>query len=156
MKALYIIFACLGLVVLYFRFKSLLFPPKQPAALRNFTLEELAKFDGEGGAEVYLSFDGYVFDVGSVDHYKKGLGGYAVYAGKECAWAITGSDLKGELTNRFKPDPNEKDLADVLHWLHFYKGKYPLMGYLVDDRGEKLGSPLPAQPREPAAPAADL
>ena len=142
MKTLYFIMVAVLVVFGYFRYKYLIFPPNQPAELRNFKSSDLAKFDGETSSQVYLSFDGHVFDVSTVEHYRKGKGGYAIYAGHECAWAITGSDLKGEYLGKFKPELSTKDEESYDYWLDFYQKKYPHMGYLVDDDGVKLGRPL--------------
>lgn len=55
------------------------------APLRDFTVAELARYNGVGGADIYLGVDGYVFNMSShpsgPDFYGPGKG-YGAFAGR--------------------------------------------------------------------------
>lgn len=49
--------------------KSLIRVAEEPIVLRDFTREELSKFNGENGAKIYLAIKGKVFDVTRSAHF---------------------------------------------------------------------------------------
>lgn len=55
---------------------------------RNFTLEQLKKFDGKEDRPVYLSLKGTVFDVSRGKQFYGPGGPYEVFAGRECGVAL--------------------------------------------------------------------
>jgi Cytochrome b5-like Heme/Steroid binding domain len=94
------------------------------------TLEELALHDGVQKDTVYLSFQGYVFDVSSVNHYKKGLGAYHAFAARECSIALVRGQFEDQYMNQLIEGKDEKEKAELDHWLEFYVNKYEMVGYL--------------------------
>jgi len=63
--------------------------------MKNFSLSELASFDGENREEIYISFCGSVFDVSSRrDLYGRSPPGpYHIFAGRECSRALATMSL---------------------------------------------------------------
>lgn len=98
------------------------------------TLEELALHDGVQKSTVYLSFQGYVFDVSSVAHYKKGEGSYQAFGARECAIALVRGQFEDQHMNQLVEGKDEKERADLQHWLEFYLNKYPMVGFLKEWR----------------------
>lgn len=65
--------------------------PKVVDPNRVFTKEELAKYKGEDGADIYIALMGRVFDVTrGRDFYGPG-GGYSFFSGKITKFAVTDS-----------------------------------------------------------------
>jgi predicted heme/steroid binding protein len=52
-------------------------------ALPVFTLEELAKYDGQNGNPVYVGYEGKVYDVSSVEEWKNGTHRGRIKAGQD-------------------------------------------------------------------------
>mmetsp|Transcript_445 Transcript_445/g.535 ORF Transcript_445/g.535 Transcript_445/m.535 type:complete len:285 (-) Transcript_445:1046-1900(-) len=110
---------------------------------RNFTLEQLKKFDGKEDRPVYLSLKGTVFDVSRGKQFYGPGGPYEVFAGRECGVALAKmsfdekhlDDIKGCEDLNF----GEKDSLDgwIDQFTH-YKC-YPVKGKLV--LKENLPSP---------------
>lgn len=48
-----------------------------------FTLEELAKFDGQNGSAVYVGYEGKVYDVSNVEEWKTGTHRGRIKAGQD-------------------------------------------------------------------------
>ena len=114
------------------KLKPMFFPPRQADVLVYLTLDELKEYNGLDRPECYLSYNNTIYDTSSVDHYKKGKGGYSVYSGHEMAYALAKSDLKGEHLNKyFGDDISEEDRKSFDDWEQFYKGKYPVVGRVV-------------------------
>eukprot|EP00050_Salpingoeca_kvevrii_P006752 m.291410 g.291410 ORF g.291410 m.291410 type:complete len:250 (-) comp12467_c0_seq1:1183-1932(-) len=141
----------LGLIIAYL-LKKLLTPappapaPRKAAPLelpqRDFTLEELAKYNGtnvseehNGAKPIYLALNGVVFDVSArPDFYGPGSG-YAVFAGRDASRGLACMDLA--------PRPVEWDELDDLtaeqkqtlrEWCTSFESKYPVRGRLVKSK----------------------
>ena len=52
-------------------------------ALPVFTLEELAKYDGQNGNPVYVGYEGKVYDVSNVEEWKTGTHRGRIKAGQD-------------------------------------------------------------------------
>lgn len=48
-----------------------------------FTLEELAKYDGQNGSAVYVGYEGKVYDVSNVEEWKTGTHRGRIKAGQD-------------------------------------------------------------------------
>lgn len=76
--------------------------------MRNFTKEELKKYDGREGP-IYVAYGGKVYDVSLSFHWRKGKHQVMHYAG--C-----------DLTEALKEAPHGSDMLD----------RYPIVGKLLD------------------------
>lgn len=101
--------------------------PRPPQ--RSFSVEELAKYDGRDGSDIYLAVDGLVFDVTNNPRIYGPGGMYHAAVAKDAARAF--------VTNCFKDQPThdlrgltEKELSQVKGWQSFFDNhkKYTLVG----------------------------
>lgn len=129
MRKAYWILISLAVVLVTFLIIKSRTPPKHPDPV-EISLEELAFHDGVQRDSVYLSFQGYVFDVSSVTHYKKGVGSYQAFGARECSIALVRGQFEDKYMNQLIDGENDKEKADIQYWLEFYVNKYPLIGYL--------------------------
>eukprot|EP00435_Cladocopium_sp_Y103_P006599 s2134_g2.t1 len=127
--------------------------------------ETLARFDGENsGGEIYISFDGKVYDVSHRrDLYGKSPPGpYHALAGRECARALSTMSLD-------LADVGRRDLEDIQHlvkklehvmsaaevreavdkafrdWQRHFEEKYPAIG-VCNGGGFTASAPIPSGP----------
>ena len=90
--------------------------------LREFTSEELAKFNGEDGRPVYIAYEGKVYDVSESKLWKTGLHMRRHQAGTDLTEDIGGAPHDTEVFERFaqvgilKPekDPMDEHIPDLL------------------------------------------
>ena len=61
-----------------------------PATTKNFTLDELAQYDGKNGHDAYVAVEGIVYDVTNAAKWQNG-NHYGVQAGTDCTTAISRS-----------------------------------------------------------------
>ncbi len=61
-----------------------------PATTKNFTLDELAQYDGKNGNDAYVAVEGIVYDVTNAAKWQNG-NHYGVQAGTDCTTAISRS-----------------------------------------------------------------
>lgn len=73
----------------------------ETSADKTFTLEELAKYDGQNGNPAYVAVDGVVYDVSNAKNWNKGVHKNGVTAGKD-------------LTNRIGSSPHGKSVLSKL------------------------------------------
>lgn len=116
--------------------------------LSEYTLEELAQYDGKNASKeskVYIAVKNIVFDVSTSGikqsplssfwlkrlfqgAYKPG-GSYAVLAGRDCSVALAKSSLDEKYMNVYHSTTLEKSEEEKLEgWFIFMKKKYPIMG----------------------------
>lgn len=116
---------------------------EEPEPPRNFTTKQLRQFDGtidektDKPKPVYLSVDGFVFDVTKGrDFYGPG-GPYEIFAGRECGAALAtmsfDETLLDDLTACENLGPGDK--AELENWLEKFQHYrcYPVKGRLVPD-----------------------
>src|SRR5690606_21803052 len=100
---------------------------------RDYTLEELAAFDGSDPSRpILFAVRGKVYDVtrGGSFHGKRGP--YRVFAGKDCTRALAkmsfdAADCVGELEGL-----DDYELEKLEDWIMTFEAKYPVLGALVD------------------------
>ena len=78
--------------------------------MRQFTLDELAQYDGKGAARAYIAFGGKVYDVG---------GSFLWRRGRHWALHAAGQDL----TESLHAAPHGEDLLE----------RVPVIGILISD-----------------------
>jgi len=118
---------------------------EEPTVVRNFTLAQLKKFNGDGDdTPLYISVSGIVFDVSKAKEFYGPGGPYECFAGRECGVALAKmsfeethlDDLEGCTTLL-----NHGEKCELHSWIEKfrdYRG-YPIMGRLVPNN--KLPSP---------------
>jgi len=112
---------------------------------RNFTKAQLAAFDGRDGRPVYVCAKGVVYDV-DPDFYGP-EGAYGIMAGKDATRALALVSLDPEdFENTRIDDLSWGDKQTLEEWVSKFEFKYPVVGYLVD---EKTGV-APAAPQAAA------
>ena len=105
----------------------------------DITPDELAKHDGKDPFRpIYLSIKGVVYDVTPGRSFYGPGGGYATFAGKECARALakmsmTAADICGDLEGC-----SEKELGVLADWEAKLSAKYKSVGK-VKKRGKEEG-----------------
>lgn len=126
----------------------------------GMTPETLARFDGENGGEIYISFDGKVYDVSDRrDLYGKSPPGpYHALAGRECARALSTMSLDlADVGRRDLEDIQQlvKKLEHVMSatevreavdkafrdWQRHFEEKYPAIGVCNGGRYQYLQGP---------------
>lgn len=114
-------------------------PSKEPD--RIFTKEELAKYKGQDGGDIYLAILGKVFDVTrGRDYYGPG-GGYEFFSGVDGSRAF--------VSGNFKPDGLIEDISDLTNqdyiglrdWVDFYAKDYKYIGKLDGKYYDSKGNP---------------
>lgn len=115
----------------------------RPACLRGaaagagrcaFPPAELAAFNGEGDAPIYLGVRGFVFDVSeSKDFYGAG-GSYESLAGADASLGLAAMETDPAKWPTYSSveelSAMERETLD--DWLRRFEEKYPLMGFLTD------------------------
>lgn len=115
----------------------------EPDPPRNFTLQQLANFDGtkddksEEAKPVYLSVNGIVFDVSTGrDFYGPG-GPYEKFAGHECGVALAKMAFDEEFLDDLKGcgKLNFGERTELENWIEKFRDYrcYPVLGRLVVD-----------------------
>ena len=90
--------------------------------MKEFTREELAKFNGENGRQVYIAYDGKVYDVSDSKLWKTGTHMLRHQAGMELTEDIVAAPHMEEVFERFsqvgilipEKDPMDEHIPDFL------------------------------------------
>lgn len=109
-------------------------PPTLQADERDYTLEELAEFDGSDPQKpLLIAIRGQVYDVTrGRDFYGPG-GPYGMFAGKDCTRALAKvsfepKDFCGDLEGL-----DREELDKLEEWIELFEGKYRRVGRLIGD-----------------------
>ncbi|XP_032881200.1 neudesin [Amblyraja radiata] len=117
--------------------------PTEHSAVRLFTDEELAKYNGgEDNQPIYMAIKGVVFDVTLGKEFYGKDAPYNTLAGRDSTRAIAKMSLESkDLTHDTNglTDDELKSLDDVFNSL--YKTKYPIVGYTARRILNDDGSP---------------
>jgi len=106
-------------------------PPLPEAEERDYSLQELAVYDGsDPGKPLLIAIRGQVYDVTrGRDFYGPG-GPYGMFAGKDCTRALAKVSFDAELftsdIDGLKPD----ELDKLEEWVEMFEGKYRRVGRL--------------------------
>ena len=107
-------------------------PPLPEAEARDYTLGELARYDGsDRGQPLLLAIRGHVYDVGrGRDFYGPG-GPYGIFAGKDCTRALAKMAFDPELFTGDTEGLNRDELEKLDEWIEMFEAKYRRVGRLL-------------------------
>ena len=107
-------------------------PPLPEAEARDYTLAELADYDGSDPAKpLLLAIRGQVYDVGrGRDFYGPG-GPYGMFAGKDCTRALAKVSFDAELFTGDLEGLDRDELDKLEEWIEMFEGKYRRIGHLL-------------------------
>lgn len=110
-------------------------PPPPEAEERDYTVDELATYDGtDPGTPLLLAVRGYVYDVGKGrDFYGPG-GPYAMFAGKDCTRALAKVAFDSDLFTGDVTGLDQAELDKLEEWIEMFESKYRKVGRLVARR----------------------
>ncbi|EGG13724.1 cytochrome b5 domain-containing protein [Cavenderia fasciculata] len=96
-----------------------------------FTLEELSKYNGVNGNQIYVSVNGKVFDVSSKPEFYGPGKSYNLFAGHDATTCLGKNNLTKESLDKLDTtDFTPEQKANLEKWLKVYESKYPLVGSL--------------------------
>lgn len=102
----------------------------EPDAERQFTAEELKKYDGhDPTSPIYLAIKGVIYDVTASEGFYGPDGAYGVFSGRDAARGLAKMDLKDQGTNISDLSPAE--LQTLNEWVERFNAKYQVVGKLV-------------------------
>ena len=111
-------------------------PPKRLLALAfpptTSTYTELKNCKGAGGAELYVSADGIVFDMSSARQFYGPGTSYSIFAGVDATYGLACMNLDPETwkaPGTYKLDATQQNT--LKDWVNKFLGKYGVKGYLV-------------------------
>jgi len=107
-------------------------PPLPEAEARDYTLAELAQYDGSDPSKpLLLAIRGQVYDVGrGRDFYGPG-GPYGMFAGKDCTRALAKVAFDSELFTGDMDGLDQEELDKLEEWIEMFEGKYQCVGRLL-------------------------
>ena len=122
----------MGLFSRLFRKRDERPPPLPEAEERDYTLAELAAYDGSDPEKpLLLAIKGEVYDVGrGRDFYGPG-GPYGMFAGKDCTRALAKVAFDDELFTGNIEGLDRDELAKLDEWIEMFEGKYRRVGRLL-------------------------
>eukprot|EP00735_Rhodelphis_limneticus_P013109 TRINITY_DN6629_c0_g1::TRINITY_DN6629_c0_g1_i1::g.20336::m.20336 TRINITY_DN6629_c0_g1::TRINITY_DN6629_c0_g1_i1::g.20336 ORF type:complete len:161 (-),score=34.83,sp/O13995/DAP1_SCHPO/38.41/4e-23,Cyt-b5/PF00173.23/9.8e-10 TRINITY_DN6629_c0_g1_i1:184-666(-) len=100
---------------------------------RDYTLEELRKYDGRDGRPILIALKGIVHNCTyGAPFYGPGCS-YHVFAGKDATrcMALTSTDEKDSF-NHSLDDLQAEHFEALEHWVGFFRTKYPIVGKIID------------------------
>eukprot|EP01100_Stratorugosa_tubuloviscum_P004785 TRINITY_DN2206_c0_g1_i1.p1 TRINITY_DN2206_c0_g1~~TRINITY_DN2206_c0_g1_i1.p1 ORF type:complete len:184 (-),score=78.67 TRINITY_DN2206_c0_g1_i1:46-528(-) len=105
---------------------------------RDFTKEELFKFNGQTSDKIYISIKGTVYDVSSRSNFYGPGCAYSIFAGREASRALAKSSLKVEdVENTDLSDLTGSEISTLNDWIQNYDMKYPVIGKVVEIQDKK-------------------
>eukprot|EP00656_Telonema_subtile_P018845 TRINITY_DN20234_c0_g1_i1.p1 TRINITY_DN20234_c0_g1~~TRINITY_DN20234_c0_g1_i1.p1 ORF type:complete len:469 (+),score=73.09 TRINITY_DN20234_c0_g1_i1:162-1568(+) len=109
-------------------------PLFEPGETRQFTEDELEKFDGTHAANpILLSYLGRVYDVSSgAEVYGKGMS-YSKFAGRACTRGVALPSLEDLDVTDDISDFTKEQQPSLQHWSSFFRDKYAQVGVLIPD-----------------------
>ena len=116
-----------------FRKKDAPPPPLPEAEARDYSLAELAQYDGsDPGKPLLLAIRGQVYDVGrGRDFYGPG-GPYGMFAGKDCTRALAKVAFDPDLFTGDMEGLDQEELDKLEEWIEMFEGKYRRIGRLLE------------------------
>ncbi|GLH03360.1 hypothetical protein R5R35_007133 [Gryllus longicercus] len=107
--------------------------PKLPKLRRDFTVEELKKYDGnQADGRILIAVNSNVFDVTAGKRFYGPGGPYAAFAGRDASRGLaTFSVVSGEDGYDDLSDLNSMEMESVREWEMQFKEKYEYVGRLL-------------------------
>eukprot|EP01130_Rhizamoeba_saxonica_P007389 TRINITY_DN298_c0_g1_i1.p1 TRINITY_DN298_c0_g1~~TRINITY_DN298_c0_g1_i1.p1 ORF type:complete len:143 (-),score=41.81 TRINITY_DN298_c0_g1_i1:30-458(-) len=106
--------------------------PKPPIELKDFTLEELKKYNGENGNNIYIGVNGKVYDVTPAAGFYGPGGSYHLFAGRDATRALALASFEEEHLNNPTIDGlTTSDLETLDGWVETYEFKYDHVGFII-------------------------
>jgi membrane-associated progesterone receptor component len=101
----------------------------EPDSERQFTVEDLKKYDGKDPTSpIYLALKGVVYDVTASEGFYGPDGAYGVFSGRDASRGLAKMDLKEQATNITDLSPAE--LQTLNEWVERFNVKYQVVGKL--------------------------
>ncbi|MGB5368558.1 MAG: cytochrome b5-like heme/steroid binding domain-containing protein [Polyangiales bacterium] len=115
-----------------FRKKAEPRPPLPEAEERDYSLQELAAYDGsDSGKPLLIAIRGQVYDVTrGRDFYGPG-GPYGMFAGKDCTRALAKVSFDAEMFTGGIDGLEPDELDKLEEWIEMFEGKYRRVGRLL-------------------------
>ncbi|XP_048777573.1 neuferricin-like [Ostrea edulis] len=111
---------------------------------RLFTVEELGKYRGNDGGDIYLAVLGQVFDVTKGrKHYGPG-GTYHFFTGNAGTRAFVSGDFTKEGLKEDITGLSLRDIQGLAGWVDFYHEQYTYLGKLIGHFYDENGNPTEA------------
>eukprot|EP00331_Platyophrya_macrostoma_P013177 CAMPEP_0176428464 /NCGR_PEP_ID=MMETSP0127-20121128/13165_1 /TAXON_ID=938130 /ORGANISM="Platyophrya macrostoma, Strain WH" /LENGTH=131 /DNA_ID=CAMNT_0017810151 /DNA_START=53 /DNA_END=448 /DNA_ORIENTATION=+ len=120
----------------YLTFRATRLDPSKKVTIPNkeFTIEELANFNGKREKKVYIAIQNLVFDVTASGNYGPG-DAYSLLAGKECSVVFAKMSFEeGYLNAQNKVSITKEENEILRKWSNMMKQKYPVVGKLVQEK----------------------
>eukprot|EP00123_Amoebidium_parasiticum_P009397 comp19445_c0_seq1/m.22593 comp19445_c0_seq1/g.22593 ORF comp19445_c0_seq1/g.22593 comp19445_c0_seq1/m.22593 type:complete len:212 (-) comp19445_c0_seq1:65-700(-) len=108
--------------------------PKEKIEPRDFTLEELVKFNGTDDPHIFMGVSGKVYDVTARKQFYGPGGPYELFAGRDASRALAKGDLSGSsLSMQWDEldDLTGDERATLRDWVESFEAKYDVVGQLV-------------------------
>jgi membrane-associated progesterone receptor component len=122
-----------GFIARLFGKKEALRAPLPEAEERDYSLSELASYDGLDPAKpLLIGIRGQVYDVTrGRDFYGPG-GPYGMFAGKDCTRALAKVSFDEELFTGDLAGLEPHELDKLEEWIEMFEGKYRRIGRLLE------------------------
>ncbi|KAL6077616.1 Membrane steroid-binding protein 2 [Balamuthia mandrillaris] len=111
------------------------YQPRPKPIPRNFTAQELRKYDGSSqDTPIYVCIKGRIYDVSSRPQFYGPGGPYHLFAGRDASRALAlGSLEEKDMDNTSLEGLSWSELDALNDWEQSFEMKYDLVGYLVSD-----------------------
>ncbi len=107
-------------------------PPLSEAEERDYTLAELAQYDGSDPAQpLLIGIRGEVYDVTRGRSFYGPGGPYGMFAGKDCTRALAKVSFDEELFTGDIEGLDQAELDKLEEWIEMFEGKYRRIGRLL-------------------------
>ncbi len=107
-------------------------PPLSEAEERDYTLAELAQYDGSDPATpLLIGIRGEVYDVTRGRSFYGPGGPYGMFAGKDCTRALAKVSFDEELFTGDIEGLDQAELDKLEEWIEMFEGKYRRIGRLL-------------------------
>eukprot|EP01117_Protostelium_nocturnum_P002227 TRINITY_DN1286_c0_g1_i1.p1 TRINITY_DN1286_c0_g1~~TRINITY_DN1286_c0_g1_i1.p1 ORF type:complete len:148 (-),score=46.17 TRINITY_DN1286_c0_g1_i1:205-648(-) len=108
-------------------------PPKPFVEMRDYTLQELASYNGTDPSKpILLAVKGNIYDVTPKSGFYGPGGPYCNFAGRDASRALAKSDTSVEMASNPRIDDLSQDELSTLNdWEDNYRAKYTLVGRII-------------------------
>jgi len=107
-------------------------PPLPEAEERDYSLQELAAYDGsDPGKPLLIAIRGQVYDVTRGRNFYGPGGPYGMFAGKDCTRALAKVSFDAEMFTGDIDGLEPDELDKLEEWIEMFEGKYRRVGRLL-------------------------